>query len=81
MIECGNLDDALDLQVYSAHNEDLGVITFNYVGINNITESKEILTATFDFIAKEKIDSKFLLQAIEMIKINEKDVNDILNEL
>ncbi|MBR5155402.1 MAG: S-layer homology domain-containing protein [Clostridia bacterium] len=74
-----NLDDALDLQVYSAHNEDLGIITFNYVGIKNITESKEILTATFDFIGKEKIDSKFLLQAIEMIKIDEKDVNDILN--
>ena len=74
-----NLDDALDLQVYSAHNENLGIITFNYVGINNITESKEILTATFDFIGKEKIDSKFLLQAIEMIKIDEKNFNDILN--
>lgn len=74
-----NLDDALDLQVYSAHNEDLGIITFNYVGIKNITDSKEILTATFDFIGKEKVDGKFLLQAIEMIKIDEKNVNDILN--
>lgn len=74
-----NLDDALDLQVYSAHNEDSGIITFNYVGIKNITESKEILTATFDFIGKDKIDSKFLLQAIEMIKIDEKDSNNILN--
>jgi len=74
-----NLDDAFDLQVYSAHNENLGIITFNYVGINNITESKEILTATFDFIGKEKVDSKFLLQAIEMIKIDEKNFNDILN--
>ena len=74
-----NLDDALDLQVYSAHHENLGMITFNYVGIKNITEPKEILTITFDFIGTEKVDDKFILQAVEMIKINEKNPEDILN--
>lgn len=74
-----NLDDALDLQVYSAHNENLGIVTFNYVGIKNITEPKEILIATFDFIGTEKISDKFLLQVVEMIKIDEKNFNDIVN--
>ena len=74
-----NLDDALDLQVYSAHHENLGMVTFNYVGIKNITEPKEILTITFDFIGKEKIEDMFVLQAVEMIKIDEKNPEDILN--
>ena len=74
-----NLDDALDLQVYSTHNENLGVVTFNYVGIRNITEPKEILTVTFDFIGAEKIEDKFILQAVEIIKISEKNPDDILN--
>lgn len=74
-----NSDDALDLQVYSAHDENLGVVSFNYVGIKNITEPKEILTATFELIGNEKAEGDFSLQAVEVIRIDEKNDDDILN--
>ena len=72
-----DLDDAFDLQIYSGTNENDGVVSFNYAGIKNITQSKDILTATFELIGNNAAEGKFELMPIEIIKISEKDKLDI----
>ena len=71
------LDDAFDLQIYSGSDENNGIISFNYVGIKNINQPKNILTAQFELISNNAEDGVFELTPIEIIKISDKDKLDI----
>lgn len=56
-----------DLQVYAAHDESAGQLSFNYAGVRNLTEEKKILTATFEVIASPGNSGVFSLNANEVI--------------
>lgn len=77
-LKLSELDDGLDLQIYSANNEKEGKISFNYSGATNLTKSKEILIASFEVVSTTESTDTISMDAVEVIKVIDKD-NEIEN--
>ena len=66
-------DDELDFQIYSAKNEEKGLVSFNYTGIKNITKTKQILTAEFEVVGNSKGSDKISFEAVDVIRLDEEN--------